>query len=201
MCFLKVGILFAASILRKLIAGLRIVKIVAIYLGTEGLGQLGQFMSLMSMITILAGGGINTGIIKYVAEFNKEEVQLNGYLRAASMITLVFYLMLFLGLLVGASEISRWLFNTDNYATVVRVLVAAQFTIALTNLLMGILNGHQRVKAFAIINSTSVLVGATGVVVGWALYGMRGAMYGLIWMPSCTLFLLLPWYRFGLKFS
>lgn len=97
MCFLKVGILFAASILRKLIAGLRIVKIVAIYLGTEGLGQLGQFMSLMSMITILAGGGINTGIIKYVAEFNKEEVQLNGYLRAASMITLVFYLMLFLG--------------------------------------------------------------------------------------------------------
>lgn len=134
MYFLKVGILFSTSTLSKLIAGLLIVKIVAIYLGTEGLGQLGQFMSLMSMITILAGGGINAGIIKYVADFDKEEVKLNGYLRAASMITLVFSSILGFGLLVGASEISRWLFNTDNYATVVRVLATAQFAIALKNL-------------------------------------------------------------------
>lgn len=201
MHFLKVGVLFAASTLSKLIAGLLIVKIVAIYLGAEGLGQLGQFMSLMSMITILAGGGINTGIIKYVAEFEKDETQLNSYLKAASMITLAVSLILGFVLLIAAPEISRWLFKTDAYATVVRILAVAQFAIALTNLLMGVLNGHKRVKAFAIINATSVLIGAAGVVLGCALYGMRGAMYGLIWMPSCTLFLLLPWYRFGLKFS
>ena len=63
MRFLKVGLLFAASTVSKLVAGLLIVKIVAIYLGASGLGQLGQFMSLMSMITLLAGGGIGTGII------------------------------------------------------------------------------------------------------------------------------------------
>jgi O-antigen/teichoic acid export membrane protein len=201
MRFLKVGILFAASTLSKLIAGLLIVKIVAIYLGAQGLGQLGQFMSLMSMITILAGGGINTGIIKYVAEFEKDERQLNGYLRAASMMTLAVSILLGAALLLGASQISLWLFNTNEYAVVIRVLAACQFAIAFTNLLMGVLNGHKRVHAFAVINAVSVVIGAAGVALGCALYGMKGAMYGLIWMPSCTILLLLPWYRFGLKFS
>lgn len=201
MRFLKVGILFAASTLSKLVAGLLIIKIVAIYLGAQGLGQLGQFMSLMSMITILAGGGINTGIIKYVAEFEKDERQLNGYLRAASMITLVVSILLGFALLIAAPKISLWLFNTKEYAAVIRVLAVCQFAIAFTNLLMGVLNGHKRVHAFAIINAASVVIGATGVAVGCALYGMKGAMYGLIWMPSCTILLLLPWYRLGLKFS
>ena len=201
MRFLKVGLLFAASTVSKLVAGLLIVKIVAIYLGASGLGQLGQFMSLMSMITLLAGGGIGTGIIKYVAEFEHDARQLNGYLRAASLITLAVSFLLGFALLLAAPHISLWLFNSGEYAGVIRVLAAAQFAIAFTNLLMGILNGHKRVHAFALVNSASVALGAAGVALGCALYGIRGAMYGLIWMPSCTILLLLPWYRLGLKFS
>lgn len=201
MQFLKAGLLFGASTFSKLLAGLVIVKIIAVYLGAAGLGQLGQFMSLMSMITILAGGGITTGIIKYVAEFKNNDEKLIEYLGTASLVTIAASILISIALFLTAPLISEWLFDTQAYASVIRVLAIAQFAIALNNLLMGLVNGYKRVGAFAAINAVSVVIGTVGVVVGCALYGIKGAMYGLIWLPACTVFLLVPWYRFGLRFD
>ena len=201
MHFLKVGLLFATSTLSKLLAGLVVVKIIAVYIGAEGLGRLGQFMSLMSMVTILAGGGITTGIIKYVAEYKDDESEVKSYLAAASLVTVVSSFFVGAALFFGAPIISLWLIKTVEYSNVIRVLALAQFFIASANLLMGLLNGYRRVHAFAIINSLGVIIGAAGVALGCIFYGIRGAMYGLIWMPASILLLLLPWYRFKLKFE
>src|SRR5437660_9073573 len=109
MNFLKVGLLFSASTLSKLLAGLIVVKIIAVYVGAGGLGRLGQFMSLMSMVTIMAGGGITTGIVKYVAEFKDNNQELKEYLGAASLVTILASLLLGLILLFSAPVISLWL--------------------------------------------------------------------------------------------
>ena len=201
MNFLKVGLLFSASTLSKLFAGLLIVKIIAVTVGADGLGRLGQFMSLMSMVTILAGGGISSGIIKYVSEFRQDKKSLDAYLGAASFVTVLASLLVGAGLYLAAELISGWLFKTGEYAGVIRVLALVQFFIALANLLTGLVNGHQRVKAFAVITVASVLVGATGVAAACFHYGMKGAMFGLMWMAACPVLFLLPWYRFGLKFE
>lgn len=201
MHFLKVGLLFAASTLSRLLAGLVVVKIIAVYIGADGLGRLGQFMSLMSMITILAGGGISTGIVKFVAQYRDEHKELRAYLGAASLVALVASLLLGIILLGLATPISQWLFGTDDYAAVIRVLAAAQFALACTNLLMGLVNGHKRVHAFAIINGLGVVVGASGVALGCIFWGIRGAMYGLIWMPVANILFLVPWYFWGLRFK
>jgi len=195
MQILKIGLLFAASTLSRLLAGLVIVKIIAVYVGANGLGQLGQFMSLVAIITTLAGGGISTGIVKYVAEFKDEPKELRGYLGAASLITIIASLTVGTILFVCAHRISSGLFGSSAYTSVIRILSVAQFGLAAINLLMGLLNGHKKVRAFAAINVGSVLIGTIGMIVGCALFGMTGAMYGLIWMPVCALLLLLPWYR------
>lgn len=201
MHFLKVGLLFAASTLSKLLAGLVVVKIIAVYIGADGLGRLGQFMSLMSMITILAGGGISTGIVKFVAQYKDDPKQLRAYIGVASLIAIGSSAILGSVLLVLATYLSNWLFGTTNYADVIRLLAAAQFAIACTNLLMGLVNGHKRVHAFAIINGLGVIVGASGVAIGCIFWGIRGAMYGLIWMPVANILFLVPWYFFGLRFK
>lgn len=201
MHFLKVGLLFAASTLSKLLAGLIVVKIIAVYIGADGLGRLGQFMSLMSMITILAGGGIATGLVKFVAQHRDEKVQLRGYIGAASLVGLVASIVLGAILLAFATPLSHWLFGVNEYADVIRVLAAAQFALACTNLLMGLVNGHKRVHAFAVINGLGVIVGASGVAVGCIYWGIRGAMYGLIWMPVANILFLVPWYFWGLRFK
>lgn len=201
MRILKVGALFAASTLSRLFAGLLVVKVIAIYIGADGLGRLGQFMSLMSMITMLAGGGISTGIVKYVAEHRDNKAELTSYIGAASLVSVAASLLLGLCLLVGADQISAWLFKTEAHAGVVRVLALAQFAIAGTNLLLGLVNGHQRVFAFAVVNAVGAVLGCTGVAIGSIYFGIEGAMYGLVWMPACYFLLLLPWYRWGLKLN
>lgn len=201
MHILKVGLLFSASTLSKLLAGLVVVKIIAVYVGAEGLGRLGQFMSLMSMITILAGGGISTGIVKFVAQFRDEHAQVRAYVGAASLVGLLASVVLGALLLGFAAPLSAWLFGTADYAGVIRVLAAAQCAIAAVNLLMGLVNGHKRVNAFAVINGLGVILGAGGVAVGCIWWGIEGAMYGLIWMPVANLLFLVPWYFRGLRFT
>lgn len=201
MHFLKVGLLFAASTLSKLLAGLVVVKIIAVYIGADGLGRLGQFMSLMSMITILAGGGISTGIVKFVAQYREDPKQLRAYIGVASLIAIIASAILGAVLLGLAAPLSNWLFGSPEYSDVIRLLAVAQFAIAGTNLLLGLVNGHKRVQAFAVINGLGVIVGASGVAIGCIFWGIRGAMYGLIWMPVANILFLVPWYFFGLRFK
>jgi len=201
MNFLKAGLLFSGSTISKLFAGLFIVKMIAITVGADGLGRLGQFMSLMSMVTIMAGGGITNGVVKYVSEFKENKQKLNDYLGAASYVTFTASFFIGIGLYFAAAEISEWLFKTTVYTSVIHVLSFVQILIALTNLLMGLVNGYQRVKAFAAIGVISAIIGAAGVAVGCSLFGMKGAMYGLMWMAACPILLLLPWFRISLRFQ
>ncbi|POM11183.1 hypothetical protein [Pseudomonas orientalis] len=41
----------------KILVGFCILKLIALYLGADGLGKLGHFMSLVSIAVLLAGGG------------------------------------------------------------------------------------------------------------------------------------------------
>jgi O-antigen/teichoic acid export membrane protein len=66
---------------------------------------------------------------------------------------------------------------------------------------MGLVNGHQRVQVFALITLMSVIIGSAGVALACSYYGMRGAMYGLMWMSACPILFLMPWYKFGLRFQ
>lgn len=200
MNFFKVSLLFSSSTISKLLAGLIIVKIIAITIGADGLGRLGQFMSLMFMVNIMAGGGITSGIVKYVSEFKGDQQKLNSYLGAASFVTLAASLLIGTGLYLASGAISEWLFGTPEYQSVIRILSIVQFLIALANLFSGLVNGHQRVTAFAGISIASVSLGATGVGLGCLFYGMTGAMYGLMWMAACPVLFLLPWYRIGLRY-
>lgn len=201
MQFLKVGLLYGASTLSRLLAGLVVVKIIAVYIGADGLGRLGQFMSLVTIVTTLAGGGISTGIVKYVAEHRNDQATLSGYLGAASWITLSASVALGVLLFVLAPALSQALLQSADHAGVIRTLAFVQFMIAASNLLIGLVNGHQRVKAFAAINIASVVLGAAGMALACDWFGITGAMIGLMWMASCQLLFLLPWYRIGLGFE
>lgn len=199
MNFLKVGFVFAIPTLIKLFAGLIIVKIFAIYLGPEGLGKLGQFLSLITMVTILAGGGIGIGIVKYIAEFQCEPKTLSSYVATASSITLSFSVLLLLVLALTAKYISLFLFQTTDYISVIYVLAFVQVVIGYGSFLMALLNGHRLVNDFAVVGVLSAILGCVGVVIGCAYFGLVGAMYGVMWFSSCQIIALLIWYHFFFK--
>ncbi|MDP3928878.1 MAG: oligosaccharide flippase family protein, partial [Bacteroidota bacterium] len=64
----------------RMVANLVILKLIAITLGPIGMGTLGNFMSLTTMISVFAGAGITTGITKYVAEYKSSPKRLIRFL-------------------------------------------------------------------------------------------------------------------------
>jgi PST family polysaccharide transporter len=67
----------------RLLAALVVIKLVASFAGPDGVGRLGQFMSLMSVLAVLAGGGISAAIVKYVAEYRHDAQRLSRLLAGA----------------------------------------------------------------------------------------------------------------------
>lgn len=66
----------AISTLVKMLTGLIGVKVVASVIGPAGVALVGQLNNFASIAMAVSSGGINSGIIKYVAEY-KENLEFN----------------------------------------------------------------------------------------------------------------------------
>lgn len=180
----------------RLLAGLVIVKLVAWSAGPQGVGRLGQFMSLMSLLAVLAGGGISTAIVKYVAEYRADPKRLERLLSAALAYALcASCVMACMGFLFS-DRLAAWLLDDASYAGLIRVLAVAQIGIALVNYILAIVNGFMDVRRLALIQ---VLGSMAGIAVALALarwLHLYGALLALVVGQLIWLTVGLPaWWR------
>lgn len=89
MNFLKAGFFSGFSTALQMLASLVLYKLVAIKLGAEGIGQLGQFVTLVSIVLIISNAGINNGIIKLVAQNKFDLVELRKVIQTAFVIIFI----------------------------------------------------------------------------------------------------------------
>ena len=80
------GISTAISLLVRLISN----KVVAVYLGTNGIFLLGQLKDFLRLSNVISGFGIENGIIKYTSEFQESELELKKILSTGFKIHLFF---------------------------------------------------------------------------------------------------------------
>lgn len=83
----------------KILSGFLILKIAAIYLSIEDFGRFGQLMTLTAIINMLAGGGINNGVIKLLSENGNSEykkliIQTSGWIWFLSVIVISFAILI-----------------------------------------------------------------------------------------------------------
>lgn len=163
----------------KLLAGLVIIKMVAWMAGPEGIGRLGQFMSLMSVLAVLAGGGISAGVVKYVAEYRDDPQRLSRLLAAALWYALcASCLIAAIGLLLSR-QIAGWLLGDARYQGLISLLAGVQLGIALANYILAVINGFMDVKRLATVQVLGSLLGmvmALGLAHWLHLYGVLLAL-------------------------
>ncbi|MCC4604322.1 O-antigen translocase [Xanthomonas campestris pv. badrii] len=152
--------------LTKLFAALVVLKLVALYAGPEGVGRLGQFLALMSVLAVLAGGGIGTGIVKYVAEYRHDAAVLARLLGAALWYTGCASLLMAALVLACSGLLAERLFGDRSYQTVICILALAQVGIALVNYILAVINGFSDVRRLAIVQVSGSV--ASVLVVVWA---------------------------------
>jgi len=199
MSVVRSGLYLVVSTGIKVLLGIIGIKIISYYIGTAGFGMLGQFMSLMSVIAITAGGGISNGIISKVSQYKNDSEKINHILSAGFWIGIFFSLILGLLLLLFSNFISMKLFEVLEYSFVIRILAFSQLFNSFAVVFGGYLNGLQRSKFFSVLTIISAIIGTLGLVILVHFFKVPGAMLGLIWLAISPGVLFFVFYFFKIK--
>ncbi|GGA38839.1 O-antigen translocase [Dyella nitratireducens] len=179
MNIVRAGFYSSIATAARLLTGLVVIKLVAWLAGPEGVGRLGQFMSLMSLLAVLAGGGIGAGIVKYVAEYRYDAQKLSRLLAAALWYALIASCLMGCAALLLSRQLSLWLLGDVRYESLIRILAVAQLGIALANYILAVINGFMDVRRLAMIQvlgSALSVAMAVGLSHWLHLYGVLLAL-------------------------
>ncbi|ASQ46453.1 O-antigen translocase [Legionella clemsonensis] len=147
----KVAMLTAVSHLSRLLVSLYIIKQIAITQGPEGLGLLGNFMTLVTIAATLAGGGISAGIIKYISEYTGSLYRQFRFAGSAFFYTGSCALFTLAVGLLFSEQLAAYVFLNQDYRIYIYFFLIAQIFIAFNNYAYGLANGFRNNTAYAVL--------------------------------------------------
>ncbi|WOE41344.1 O-antigen translocase [Acinetobacter chinensis] len=207
MTLIKTSLLNAIAVVIKMLTMLGLNKILAIYVGPTGYVAIGNFQNAVQMISTFAGGAINTGVVKYTAEYYNEEEKQRQVWRTAGMTAVLGSLVIGIGVSVFSKQIASWFLQDESYS-----MVFVWFSITLVFyifniLLLAILNGKKEIHHYIIANIVGSLF--SSVVTGFLAiqFGLIGALTALAIFPSFAFVVTLyfcyktEWFKFSYLFG
>ncbi|QWT18893.1 O-antigen translocase [Bacillus sp. NP157] len=196
MNILRAGAWSAIGTAARLATALVLVKLVAWLAGPVGVGRLGQFMSLMSLLAVLAGGGISAGVVKYVAEYRDDPARLSRLLSSALGYAMVAACVMACAALLFARPLATWLLGDPTYDSLIRVLAIAQLGIALVNYVLAVINGFMDVRRLALVQVAGSLLSVALALCLARWFGLYGALLAIVLGQLFWLLVGLPaWWR------
>ena len=190
MNFIKTSIYSAASTTISLLVKLITNKIIAVYLGTNGMFLIGQLKDFLKIGNTLGTMGIETGTVKYSSELNEKENNFKDLLATSFKIhlftsliiialILFFYNYLTLSLSEEMSEMNNYFFKY--------ILCFSILSFSIQTFIMSVLNGLKKIKIFIFINILATIISGGVLIYLVVNYLTTGAYYALILSPIITL--------------
>jgi PST family polysaccharide transporter/antigen flippase len=144
------AVLIGMTQLSKIILGILLIKIIALYLGPEGLGRLGNLISLVTFIMIVSGGGIENSVVKYVSQYRTSPVSLLRFINLSVNYSFIFSLFFLVVFCLFSWKISFFIFGDSDLYWIIIFLGFLQFLIAFNKLVISVANGYKNTKVLAI---------------------------------------------------
>lgn len=166
-------------------------KVIAIYTGPGGVAIVGAFSNLISIVLTFANGAINTGVVKYTAEYEGSNDKLKLLFSTSFKISLYCSGFVGLVLLFFGAFFSRLIFSTSLYENPIKIFGVTIILYSLNSLLISILNGKKQIKTYTIVNAFGSIIGLVFTLVMVYLYKIEGAMYALVLSQSIVFFVTL----------
>lgn len=163
-------------------------KVIAIYTGTSGVALVGAFSNFITIVLTFANGAINTGVIKYTAEYEEDKDKLKSLFSTSLKIS--FYCSGIVGilLLLLSSFFSNLVFVTDKYSYLIKIFGGTIILYSLNSLLIAILNGKKQIKVYTIVNTIGSIVGLLFTLILVYFFKLEGALYALVLSQSIVFF-------------
>lgn len=190
--FIKASFFSAMSSFIKIITSLVLCKIIAVKLGTEGMALFGQLLSFVTIVLVIAGGSINQGVIKYVAEFIiTDEDKLKNLMSTSFRIIVYSSCLVGLVSIFGSKYFANWILHDENFYTIFILFGFTLFFYGLNNLFLSIVNGFKEYKKNNIIN---IIINIAGLILSlFFIYSLDvyGALLSVVANQSVTFFITL----------
>lgn len=177
MNFIKTSLFSGIATFVDLIARLITNKIVAIYFGTNGIFLLGQLKDLISLTKEIGSLGINNGIIKYAANYQKSESSLKELLSTGFKIYFFSSCILSIIIIIFRKDLSLYFFNSLKYSQFLIILSLSTVSVSIYTFFMCVINGIKNIKLYTLINIISTIVSALLLIILTLKYGLIGTFY------------------------
>ena len=170
------------------ISGFVVNKVIAVFIGPSGVAIVSQFQNFIGISSSAATGGIQQGVVKYVAEVREDEEKKAIVLSTSLKITLIF--TLFVGIITSifSKYLSTILFDSNKFQFVLVVFGITVVLFGLNKLLMSILNGSGEIKKLVGVKISSNLFGLLITASFAYFYGINGALTALALSQSIIFF-------------
>lgn len=185
----KIFSLNSLSVLLKIAVGLVTSKLLAVFVGPSGMALVGNLRNFMTSIESISTLGFQNGIVKYVAEADKDKLQIS------KIFATVFYSLVLVALVLSgvlfffATSWSDRIFTASHdYSLVFKVLALTLPWHAISIFMVSILNGlglFKRVIWITIIgNGIGLLVSIFLIV----FFETMGALMAIVIAPALLFF-------------
>ena len=188
----RTSILTSASTIIKIISTFVVQKIIAIQVGPSGIAILAQLQNFIAILTTTAGLGTNQGIVKYISEYkesNKEK--LRDVLSTSNILTFVSALVVALFSIIFSSAISVYLFNTEEYSLIIKLISTSVIFYSFYTQFISYLNGFNEVKKYAFANIVGNLISLIITVLIVLEFGLFGALLSVAITQTIMFFTIL----------
>jgi PST family polysaccharide transporter len=173
------ALMLTSTALRMLVA-LYTVKLTATTLGLEGVGVVGQFSSLLLVMTTMAGGGISAGIVHVAAGRPANTPDLRRRFASGHAYGLLFSALVCVVIIVGHRSLAARLLPIEHGADILLLLALAQFGLFHLTALSALVNGRGLQELFARSGLLAALAGAGAITVGCLWFGLPGTLIGIL---------------------
>lgn len=194
--FINASLFSGVSAVVKMVSALLIGKIIAEISGATGILLYGQLLSVVLIVSLLAGGALNQGFIKYIAEYDAvNKGKLPGLISTAFKSTVALSLAIGAIVIIFSSIIARDVLYNEKYSSIVVYLGIFLIFYSLNNLALAVLNGFQKFKKYSLLN---IVLSTTGLIITLILsyyLNIYGAMLSLVLSQSVVFFISLYFIR------
>ena len=182
-------------------SGFVVNKVVAIIIGPSGIALVSQFQNFINISTIIGSGGIQQGVVKYLAEVRGDSEKKSKLLSTSFQLS--FFLSIVAGLIIilNSNVIVIKLFDYSEYRHIIIIFGLVLILFSLNNLIINVLNGIGEIKKLTLVNISSNLFSLFITASCAYFFEVEGALLSLatsqsvIFLVSLTILYKSSWFR------
>lgn len=180
MNILKTSMLSGVSTIVRIISGIIITKMVALFAGPAGLAVIGQLQNIINVAMLITGDFLKTATTKYTAEYQDNNQEKYKLWSSALVIILFLNVVVFSIFFFFSNQIASYFLHTEEYSYVFKVFSVSLPFFVLNAFLLAILNGQKEIKYYIFLNIALSIVSLLLVCILSYNYGLQGALLAYV---------------------